>query len=58
MDEAFKVYFELLRLKAMTNSSALRLELVPRNPQTSLPLQARLFRNWSRLTHRLAKLIQ
>lgn len=55
MDEAFLLLMDLQNLKSMIDLAGLRLEIVPKAKNTALPYQARLFRNWSRLTHKLAK---
>lgn len=56
MDECLNAYIIISRLKAIQEIAALRLQGVKLTPSTRLPMQARLFRGWSRLTHRLAKL--
>lgn len=55
MDECLNAYIVLSRLKAIQEIAALRLQGVELTPSKKLPMQARLFRSWSRLTHRLAK---
>lgn len=55
MDECLNAYVVISRLKAIQEIAALRLQGVELTPSKKLPMQARLFRSWSRLTHRLAK---
>jgi hypothetical protein len=55
MDQALEVYLKLLRARATTDLQILRLNKVVRRPGM-LPFQARLFRSWSRLTHKLARI--
>lgn len=56
MDQALEVYIKLLKERATTDVSVLKLSKIIMRKQGKLPFQARLFRSWSRLTHRLARL--
>lgn len=55
MDEALQAYFKLISDRATVNMAMMRLENVANKPSSKLPFQARLFRNWSRLSHSLIK---
>lgn len=55
MDEALQAYFTLIRDRATVNIALLKLENVSNKASSKLPFQARLFRNWSRISHSMIK---
>jgi hypothetical protein len=54
LDECLSAYLLISRLKAIQEIAALRLEGTVLTPSKKLPYQARLFRGWSRIAHKLA----
>lgn len=54
LDECLSAYLLVSRLKAIQEVAALRLEGQVLTPSKKLPYQARLFRGWSRVVHKLS----